>query len=256
MVGLLAVSRWFHSRGLLGSELALWWLSLLLGVSVVVTMFGRVGMRREGTGGGNAALARLPSGSNGWVWLVLMVVLVPVAVVADRPWNAPWWPGRHEASRLPDPCLAGTAAASRLTPHARGDGDQPLNAGYGLGSRCVWRDAENGTTLWIEYDLAEWRGTMGGSATDAAREQQALNRRFAGGQGSRTTTVGGLGDEASSVSVPGREAAVLVRVANVTVSVRYLLAPVPGGDPDRDETAARSAVEQAAREAVVPVRLD
>lgn len=254
VIGLVAASRWFHSPGLLGSELALWGLSLLLGAAVFLTMFGRAATRRDGTGSGIAALTRLPSGSNGWAWLMLMAVLVPVALVADRPWNAPWWPGRHEASRLPDPCLAGAAAASRLTPHARGD--QPFNAGHSPGSRCVWRDTENGATLWIDYDLAEWHGTMGGSATDAAREQQALNRRHVGGEGSRTATVAGLGDEASSILVPGREAAALVRIANVTVSVRYLLPPTLAGDPDRGEATARSAVEQAAREAIRPIHLD
>ncbi|MGO4632156.1 hypothetical protein AB4225_14605 [Streptomyces sp. 2RAF24] len=255
-LGLVAASRWFHGRDLLGSELALWWLSLLLGVSVFLAVFGRGVTRRDGTGSGNAALTRTRSGSNGWAWLMLTAVLVPVAVVADRPWNAPWWPGRHEASRLPDPCLAGAAAASRLTPHARGDGDRPPNAGYGPGARCVWRDTENGATLWVEYGLAEWKGSLGGSATDAARKQQALNGRVVEEEGSRTAPVAGLGDEASSVSVPGREAAVLVRVANVTVSVRYLLPPTTGPDPARDDAAARSAAEQAAREAVGPIRLD
>ncbi|MFF4582701.1 hypothetical protein ACFY15_30610 [Streptomyces sp. NPDC001373] len=252
----MAASRWFHSRGLLGSELALWWLSLLLGVSVFLTVYGQVATRRDGAGGDGSAPAHPPSGSYGRAWLMLTVVLVAVAAVADRPWNAPWWPGRHEASRLPAPCIVGAVAASRLTPHAGGEGDHPPKTGLGPGARCVWRDAENGATLWIEYELAQWRGTMGGSATDAAREQQAMNRRHIEEEGSHTVTVAGLGDEASTVSVPGNEAAALVRVANVTVSVRYLLPPSRGGDAEREDAAARSAVEQTAREAVVPLRLD
>ncbi len=228
----------------------------MLALSAFLAARGWAVLRRGGVEVKSAAPTGSVSSSNGCALLMLSAVLVPIALVADRPWNAPWWPGRHEASQTPDACLAGAAAAARLTPNAAGDGDKPKNVGYGPGSRCVWRDSEAGSTLWIEYALGEWKGSLGGSATAGARKQQALNLRVVEGTGSRTGTVVGLGDEAGSVARPGREAAVLVRVANVTVSVRYFLPPAPGRDSAQDDAAALSAVEQAAREAVVPIRLD
>ncbi|MER5933554.1 hypothetical protein [Streptomyces sp. NPDC002054] len=249
---LLIAGIWFRSQNMMACLI----LTVLLGVGLVSSVLRR--RLAADPSAAQVASPRMTFFDMGCMGLVAAVVFVPIILVADRPWNAPWWPGRHEASQLPDPCAAGAAAAVRLTPAGiaeRKDG----NGGYGPGSSCVWRDDENGGTLWLEYVRGEWEGSFGGSATAKARKQHALNLRGAEGRTSRTITLDGLdgvSDEALRVWQPGGDVTVLARRANVTVKVWYLPPPSTGQDPTRVDSSSFPAAEQAAREALASIKVD
>ncbi|MFJ9448382.1 hypothetical protein ACIRRH_42220 [Kitasatospora sp. NPDC101235] len=274
VVLLLMVRSWFAGQNMIGSAMLFLAVAVWVCALAVLRLMGRAG---SGKARGAAAPAvhapvlaqgtigpSLTRPLQGWRGklrpgldsLVVLVVVAAIALVADRPWNAPWWPGRHEASQLPQACTAGAAAAAHLTPNAAANGSGRFDAGYGSGSRCVWRDQENGTTLVIDYVLGKWDGTFGSDATTNARKQQALNIRDAHHPGSRSDTITGFGDEARRVWQPGGAVYVLVRRANVALSVSYSPAPSLDQNTDQVDAVSLPATEQVARDALTPVRLD
>ncbi|MGW7444609.1 hypothetical protein [Kitasatospora sp. NPDC054795] len=271
---LLMARSWFEGQNMIGSAMLFLAVAVWVGASAVLHLAGREGnskahgaaapaiqapVRAQGTTGPSPTRpfqgwrGTFRPGLNS---LVVLTVVATIVLVADRPWNAPWWPGRHEASQLPQACTAGATAAAHLTPNAAADGSERLSAGYGSGSRCVWRDREIGTTLVIDYVLVKWEGTFGSDATTSARKQQALNIRAANGPRSHSGTITDFGDEARSVYQPGGTVHVLVRRANVALSVSYSPTPSLGQNTDQVDAVSLAATEQAAREALTPVRLD
>ncbi|WP_224284586.1 hypothetical protein [Streptomyces sp. LS1784] len=271
---LLMACSWFEGQNMIGSAMLFLAVAAWVGTSVALHVTGREKSSKARGAATPAVHASVPAQGTsspnptrplqGWRGnlrpglnsLVVLAVVATIVLVADRPWNAPWWPGRHEASQLPQACVAGAAAAAHLTPNAAADGSERLNSGYGSGSRCVWRDQENGTTLVIDYVLGKWDGTFGSDATTNARKQQALNIRAAHGPRSRSGTITDFGDEAHRVWQPGGAVYVLVRRANVALSVSYSPAPSLDQNTDQVDAVSLPATEQAAREALTPVRLD
>ncbi|MFE0738411.1 hypothetical protein [Streptomyces sp. NPDC058855] len=176
--------------------------------------------------------------------LLALLVVAPVLILpVDRPWNAPWWPGRHESASLPDPCEVGRATASTLVPGGPGTADND-DGPYGPTKGCTWRDPDGASTLTLEYQLVNWEGTFGGSATDSARD--ALAGAFTLGT---RVPLRGVGDEAWRADW-GAFHHVAARRANVIVEVR-----LSGAPPPPDEAARRSAEERLLRTAVEHVRI-
>ncbi|GAA3896438.1 hypothetical protein GCM10022244_03230 [Streptomyces gulbargensis] len=180
----------------------------------------------------------------GCLLLALLAVSPVLILPVDRPWNAPWWPGRHESASLPDPCEVGRATASTLVPGGPGTADHDDDGPYGPTKGCTWRDPDGASTLTLEYQLVNWEGTFGGSATDSARD--ALAGAFT--LGTRVPLLG-VGDEAWRADW-GAFHHVAARRANVIVEVR-----LSGAPPPPDEAARRSAEERLLRTAVEHVRI-
>jgi hypothetical protein len=166
------------------------------------------------------------------------------------PWNAPSWPWRHEADRLPDPCVEFAGTAHSLFPHGdrTPDPDLLMSGRIRVQDGCTWRQGMV-DTFSIGLGLTEKAPFESASAT----AHTGLRRTVAGAcHPDRTAMpVTNLGDEAEEVSDGhgGSPATVdvIVRKANVIVTVR-LIAAHP------DSNVARL-VEQIARSAVSKITL-
>ncbi|WP_344547221.1 hypothetical protein [Actinomadura fulvescens] len=158
------------------------------------------------------------------VWGLVMLCLAAMLVYQHSPWHRSWWPGRHEASRLPSACTAVTrAVVERAVPDA-GPGkaeDHTDSSLYTLRTSCTWTHIAESRTgrLKIEYELHRMVATDGGIevAKDAFRRHEGVYQR-ANKQGQRP--VDRLGDEAF-VNDTGRIKHLAVRRANVLVLVTY-----------------------------------
>jgi hypothetical protein len=157
------------------------------------------------------------------IGVLVLVLVFPVIVGAQQPWNQPWFPGVTTATAVPDPCTV-LSPATRAHLAVRGGGTR-------LGGRhdaiCTFADL-NGA-LGLRYRLATaWLGSSTAKAAGLALDVLAE---------AGTKPVPGLGDEAR-ISASGSDAHLVVRRANVVVEIRY-----EGAD-------AGDGAIQAAREAV------
>ncbi|MCP9963262.1 hypothetical protein LUX05_21285 [Streptomyces somaliensis] len=206
-------------------------LFLLLGLAVAI------GNRFRG--GAPERSAPPGPGATGCLVLVFLVLALAIVLPLDRPWNAPWWPGRHESGSLPGPCAVGLPTASALVPagsaEAQTDGDGP----YGPTAECTWKDPE-GPSLRLAYELVEWEGSFGGTATDSAREVFA-NHLTTGAP----APLSGVGDEALRV---GSRSFLELRARKANVIVRVTFFGV------RNDAARDAALERLLRTAVDRVR--
>lgn len=140
------------------------------------------------------------------IGVLVLVLVFPVIVGAQQPWNQPWFPGVTTATSIPDPCTV-LSPATRRQLAVRGDGTR-------LGSRhdavCTFADL-NGA-LGLRYRLATaWLGSSTSKASDVALDALAL---------AGTRPVPGLGDEAR-ISASENIAHLVIRRANVVVEIRY-----------------------------------
>ncbi|XVQ09928.1 hypothetical protein ACQP1W_46680 [Spirillospora sp. CA-255316] len=165
----------------------------------------------------------------GMLWGAIAFALC-VAVAIGQPWLEHWWPGRAEADKIPracsviDPATRQRMLPGPVAPERSAANDSFSNYNYSAVSRCLRAD-EDGNTLSLDLDLS--RRVAFGSATDEARDEMALERKFlgqvpAGRPG--PAPVRGLGDEAWRTvwTEDGEtEVDVLVRYANVVIKVDY-----------------------------------
>ncbi|CAL9331283.1 hypothetical protein [Streptomyces sp. enrichment culture] len=182
-----------------------------------------------------------PLGPRDRAFLALVCIVTALAVVLplDRPWNAPWWPGRHESLSLPGPCEAGVTAAATLVPAGAVTAEEDDDGPYGPTAQCAWRDPE-GPQLRLEYQLVDWEGSFGGTATDTAREVFADGLTI----GTRSP-LPGIGDEAWRVESSALHT-VRARKANVIVEATLIRA--------HDDPPGRAAMETLLRTAVARIR--
>lgn len=177
----------------------------------------------------------------GCLALVCLVTALVVVLPLDRPWNAPWWPGRHESMSLPDPCRVGADTAATLVPAGVVTAEHDDDGPYGPVAECVWKDVE-GPLLRLEYQLVDWEGSFGGTATDSAREAIAADMTL----GTRVP-LPGIGDEAWRVESSSFDI-LSARKANVIVEAMFASADY--GPPQR------AAMERLLRTAVDHIRAD
>jgi hypothetical protein len=157
------------------------------------------------------------------VWAVLLVVLLTVGVVAWQPWLEPWWPTRHEATKLPRACaLLGPATIQAFVPNAQRDGDDRQESYGSIRTNCALRN-ESGSALDFDVELDHRTGTDSGSHN--ARELFSIKRAVESDvrpQNSTAQPVSGLGDEAWQrlAAQDGRTSVdLLVRQSNVVIDL-------------------------------------
>jgi hypothetical protein len=148
------------------------------------------------------------------LWVLVLILVFPVVVGAQQPWNQPWFPGVTTATSVPDPCTV-LSPATRAHLAVRGGGTR-------LGGRhdaiCTFADL-NGA-LGLRYRLATaWFGSSTAKASGVALHVLAE---------AGTRPVPGLGDEAR-ISASGTDAHLVIRRANVVVEIRYEGANAGGG---------------------------
>lgn len=166
------------------------------------------------------------------LWVAMLVPLL-VGVGLWRPWLSPWWPGRAEASSLPDACaVADTDTAQRMVPDFTGADRTHLDRPYTRTSGCEYTSSGKAS---LEFELQLWRRTGTTSGTHEARANYASAKKIAtlvteqGPPEGREITKGdvpGLGDLAwRIVEVDKRYKEVDVRLlavrGNVLVDVHY-----------------------------------
>ncbi|MER7519919.1 hypothetical protein [Streptomyces sp. NPDC126499] len=183
--------------------------------------------------------APLDAKNTGCLVLVCLSFALVVVLPADRPWNSPWWPGRHESTSLPDPCAVGRTAATTLVPAGTATAEDDDDGPYGPTRDCTWRDPE-GASLRLSYHLVRWQGSFGGTATETARDAFA-NDLFLG----TPTALPGIGDEARRAASSSFEN-LGARKANVLVEVTLISA--------HHDAARAAAAERLLRTAVDHVR--
>lgn len=179
--------------------------------------------------------------------LFLLVLAVGLASVFDQPWDSPFWPSRHEVSRLPDACaVLRRAPATALVQNGLPDGSDAFSGGSEL-SRCRADGAEDGRTfhLSLRYDLLNRYAGSGGSGSAVAHRlfEDSVSPLFH----KVWTPLRGLGDEARrSVRDSGdghSGVTVVVRRANVVVTVDYTTQTTAAQTTSGAERMARAAVD-------------
>lgn len=147
----------------------------------------------------------------------LLVVSAVLSTALSAPWLDPWWPTRHEATKLPRACdLIDAGTRDRLIP-----GWTPPCASNTGGNRSVTADCTlrgRGTELELQTALERRSGYHSGTRM-AAREFVVDSPLLPG-----AVPVAGLGDEASrrtSVYQGVTMTRLLVRRGNVLVAVDY-----------------------------------
>ncbi|MGW6704658.1 hypothetical protein ACWGDE_07175 [Streptomyces sp. NPDC054956] len=170
------------------------------------------------------------------IGIVLMLLLG--VLLAGRPWNAPWWPGRTEAADVPDPCEVLAEPARRLLP-----GVTPVRDPWKrvLVKQAVCEAKNDAAGLSLGYELWQWAHLKSPESGEAAaRERLQLLMDHAPGRS--WDQVPGLGDDAYRDG-----ATVLVREANVIVRVSY-------SDARNQSADGAAEAEQLARAAVAAIR--
>lgn len=156
----------------------------------------------------------------GTLWVAGLVLTAAM----NAPWNAPSWPWRHEAARLPAVCGAFTGTARTLfsggerTP----DADLLMAGPVALQDGCTWRE---GTVDTFSIGLGLTHEVPFHSASGAA--QDIFLRTVAGARRPDRTAVPvhGLGDEARRITGGGLmppAVDLITRKANVIVTVRLI----------------------------------
>ncbi|MET9952440.1 hypothetical protein ABZ135_12955 [Streptomyces sp. NPDC006339] len=215
-----------------------------LGTSTVLTilLLGlATAIRNRIKGEAPQRTAPLDAKNTGCLVLVFLFLALAVVLPADRPWNAPWWPGRHESTSLPDPCAVGLSAAATLVPAGTATAETDDDGAYGPTRDCTWQDPERTSSLRLSYQLVRWPGSLGGTATDTARDAFANDLTVG-----TPTALPGIGDEARrAVSASFQD--LRARKANVLVEVTLISA--------HHDAARTAAVERLLRTAVNHIRV-
>lgn len=150
------------------------------------------------------------------LYVAISVACVLIPVTAEKPWLDPWWPSRHEATALPDACMAtDQTAVRRLVPGSTPDHSSSMGSGV---DRCRWsRPSAPFRGAELHYRLVSRIGDDG--ATERAIEEMRKYR------GDGATSIPGLGDEALTKSAPLpsgiNHVELWARRANVIVYVKY-----------------------------------
>lgn len=152
----------------------------------------------------------------------------------ENPTKEPWWPTRHEAASLPDPCaVVDPAAVRNPVPNAQPPHGQEHRQPDYVESTCRWWQPGLSLGLSVEY-RRYLTGDHG--ATEAAERQMKLI-------GSHSTgTITGLGEQAFRRDDDGgviRTREVWARRGNVVVHIL-----LSGEDPADVDALARRALER------------
>ncbi|MCX5129396.1 hypothetical protein [Streptomyces sp. NBC_00347] len=168
----------------------------------------------------------------------ILLLLLLGTLLAGRPWNAPWWPGRTEFAGVPDPCGVLAEPARRLLPGAIPVRDPWERV---LVKQEVCEAKNDAVSLRLGYERWQWghlKSPQTGEAAAHGRLQSLMDR----GQGRSWSPVPGLGSEAYRDN-----STVLVREANVIVRVSY-------SDTRMQLAGAVAEAEHLARTAVAAIR--
>jgi hypothetical protein len=164
----------------------------------------------------------------------LWVAGLALTAAMNAPWNAPSWPWRHEAARLPAVCgaFAGTARTLFSGGERTPDADLLMAGPVARQDGCTWRDGAVDT---FSIGLGLTHQVPFHSASAAAGD--VFRRTVAGARRPDRTAVPvrGLGDEARRVTGGGLMPSgvdMITRKANVIVTVRLITTR-----PDVDTTA-------------------
>lgn len=207
-------TRWLHAVAALAAGAVVWWafhwqlsalqwLGLLL-IAVVLwhAVQGRGPMRPRTRAAGG----------------VVVAAAVIAALLVDRPWQAPWWPGSTLAGGTPDPCAVGASHVADLVPGAA----EPTAGGYSDlavdWSTCGWGNGDR--LLYLEYRRFPWQGT-----DDDSRSQTAA--AFAARRDHAVPEPGTLrlGDASYRDGDGETRVGLHVRRANVIVALKYYAEP-------------------------------
>ncbi|TNY35712.1 PH domain-containing protein [Thermomonospora catenispora] len=169
------------------------------------------------------------------LWYPALVVLFVLALLGlEDPRKEPWWPTRHEAASLPDPCaVVDPAAVRRMVPDARPpDRADHTSLGYEE-LTCRWH--QTAFSIGLEIEIRRYFRNGGVGATEAAERRMSVLRDQS------TETVTGLGDEAFRRNDDGhvpRLREIWARRANVIVHIK-----LEAKDPADVDAPARRALE-------------
>ncbi|WP_119727931.1 PH domain-containing protein [Thermomonospora amylolytica] len=149
---------------------------------------------------------------------LLYPALVALAVLAllwgEDPRKESWWPTRHEATSLPDPCaVADRATVRRMVPDPQPP-DRQDHTWFGYDeSTCQWQQTD--LSIGLKIELRRYFRSGGDGATEEAERRMGVVRAQSAG------TVTGLGDEAFRRDDDGviRTREIWARRANVIVHV-------------------------------------
>ncbi|REE95998.1 hypothetical protein [Thermomonospora umbrina] len=168
----------------------------------------------QANGGGNAAVEEL-SGKVARVFYVGLIAFAAwLGISQSAPWLEPWWPGRAEATSLPDPCAVAAPYAAQLVPGAspRKDRDRfPTKS-----MSCLWKDGPGHVELQLTYGL--WGRDADVSATDRAWEDFVDSRDASYWE--EAEPVRGVGDAAVHLK-DGAQVRRLILRANMVIELRY-----------------------------------
>ncbi|MFE9560101.1 hypothetical protein ACFYM0_03225 [Streptomyces sp. NPDC006487] len=168
----------------------------------------------------------------------MLLLLLLGTLLAGRPWNAPWWPGRTEVAAVPDPCGVLDEPARRLLPGvipARDPWERVLV------KQEVCEAKNEAATLRLGYERWQW-GHLKSPQSGEAAARDRLQSLVDPNHGQRWEPVPGLGSDAYR-----NNSTVLVRDANVIVRVAYI-------DTRRQSAGAAAEAEHLARAAVAAIR--
>ncbi|MFF1410846.1 hypothetical protein ACFVX6_13820 [Streptomyces sp. NPDC058289] len=170
------------------------------------------------------------------IGMVLLLLLGPL--LAGRPWNAPWWPGRTEVADVPDPCGVLAEPARRLLP-----GVTPVRDPWErvLVKQEVCEAKNDAVSLRLGYEQWQW-GHLKSPQTGEVAARDRLQSLMDRAHGRSWDPVPGLGSEAYR-----DKSTVLVREANVIVRVSY-------SDTRTQPAGAVAEAEHIARAAVAAIR--
>jgi hypothetical protein len=154
--------------------------------------------------------------------LTVGVLAIPttLTIFLTSPWTQTWWPGRDEASRLPDSCtVIDQATIARLVPKAKphGTGDSTL---FPRDRSCSWGTDDPPPEMSVRLEMLERITGAGGGASERAHD-------FFTSRNSRdcASTISGVGDEACTGAERNPDGStqvqVLTRKGNVLVTVTY-----------------------------------
>jgi hypothetical protein len=167
-----------------------------------------------------------PPARGGYRWYVVdgacfglvFVVVLALLSVYERPWNASWWPDRHEASSVPNACRESAAEARRFG-FRRDEWDERA-VGPGTGDRdrsfCSYRSA-GGDTLTMSVEAHHWSG-HGDSGTRLAHDRAVDEQR----EPARRRAAPVIGGDEVWLEVDSHAVVLRVRKANVLLVATHM----------------------------------
>lgn len=154
------------------------------------------------------------------LFILLLVLAAVLSAALGAPWLEPWWPTRHEATKLPRSCdILDARVRDRLAPGWVPSQEDRSGGGRSSNSDCTVK----GTATELELQLALERRAAFESGTRIAADRFTVDSpRLSGG--SSWVPVPGLGDRAlrtTSAFHGTNSVRLLVRRHNVLVQVDY-----------------------------------